>query len=111
MVGENGTGPGYIYCQIEHQSTSNKLIAFRMMRYAIAAMQNHLDGYKTLPMVVLLLFTTVLRPLSLFAVLAGLFRRSQTGKALYASAFPLIDVTVMPDDRKSLQHRRMAPLD
>lgn len=34
-------GPGYIYCLIEHQSTSNKLIAFRMMRYAIAAMQNH----------------------------------------------------------------------
>ena len=32
-------GPGYIYCLIEHQSTSNKLIAFRMMRYAIAAMQ------------------------------------------------------------------------
>lgn len=25
-------GPGYIYCLIEHQSTSNKLIAFRMMR-------------------------------------------------------------------------------
>lgn len=50
-------GPGYIYCLIEHQSTSNKLIAFRMMRYAIAAMQNHLDaGYKTLPMVVPLLF-------------------------------------------------------
>ena len=30
-------GPGYIYCLIEHRSTSNKLIAFRMMRYAIAA--------------------------------------------------------------------------
>lgn len=28
-------GPGYIYCLIEHQSTSNKLIAFRMMRYAV----------------------------------------------------------------------------
>ena len=25
-------GPGYIYCLIEHQSPSNKLIAFRMMR-------------------------------------------------------------------------------
>lgn len=80
-------GPGYIYCLIEHQSTSNKLIAFRMMRYAIAAMQNHLDaGYKTLPMVVL---PRYLKPLSLFAVLAGLFRRSQPGKAalcLYISA-------------------------
>lgn len=55
-------GPGYIYCLIEHQSTSNKLIAFRMMRYAIAAMQNHLDaGYKTLPMVVPLLFYHALK--------------------------------------------------
>lgn len=64
-------GPGYIYCLIEHQSTSNKLIAFRMMRYAIAAMQNHLDaGYKTLPMVVPLLFYHGIESPILFAVLA-----------------------------------------
>ncbi len=70
-----------------------------MMRYAIAAMQNHLDAdTKRCRWWCYCCFTTVLKALSLFAVLAGLFRRSQTGKAAYASAFPLIDVTVMPDD-------------
>ncbi|YAR71816.1 Rpn family recombination-promoting nuclease/putative transposase [Escherichia coli] len=84
-------GPGYIYCLIEHQSTSNKLIAFRMMRYAIAAMQNHLariqnvaDGGCHC------CFTTVLKALSLFAVLAGLFRDPKLARQLYASAFPLM---------------------
>lgn len=32
-------------------------MAFRMMRYSIAAMQNHLDaGYKELPLVIPMLF-------------------------------------------------------
>lgn len=44
-------GAGYIYVVIEHQSKPEELMAFRMMRYSIAAMQNHLDaGYKELPL-------------------------------------------------------------
>lgn len=40
-------GVGYIYVVIEHQSKPEELMSFRMMRYSIAAMQNHLDaGYK-----------------------------------------------------------------
>lgn len=34
-------GPGYVYALIEHQSKSDRLMAFRLMRYAIAAMQRH----------------------------------------------------------------------
>lgn len=45
-------GQGYIYCVIEHQSTAVQHMAFRLMRYATAAMQHHLDaGNKTLPLV------------------------------------------------------------
>lgn len=33
---------GYVYALIEHQSSPDKHMAFRLMRYAIAAMQNHL---------------------------------------------------------------------
>lgn len=48
---------GYIYVVIEHQSKPEELMAFRMMRYSIAAMQNHLDaGYKELPLVIPMLF-------------------------------------------------------
>ncbi len=52
-------GPGYVYALIEHQSTPDKLMTFRLLRYALAAMQRHLDaGHDTLPLVVPILFIT-----------------------------------------------------
>ena len=38
-------GAGYIYALIEHQSSPDKLMAFRLMRYTLAAMQRHLPQY------------------------------------------------------------------
>lgn len=38
---ETSDGDGYIYCVIEHQSSAEKNMAFRLMRYATAAMQRH----------------------------------------------------------------------
>ncbi|MBN0683754.1 Rpn family recombination-promoting nuclease/putative transposase, partial [Pseudomonas aeruginosa] len=50
-------GDGYIYALIEHQSTPDRHMAFRLMRYAIAAMQRHLDaGHDRLPLVIPVLF-------------------------------------------------------
>ncbi|WP_285277479.1 Rpn family recombination-promoting nuclease/putative transposase, partial [Escherichia coli] len=50
-------GDGYIYVVIEHQSSPDAHMAFRLMRYAMAAMQRHLDdGHKTLPLVIPMLF-------------------------------------------------------
>lgn len=50
-------GEGYIYLLIEHQSSADRHMAFRLMRYAIAAMQRHLDkGHTQLPLVIPLLF-------------------------------------------------------
>ncbi|MGS9668652.1 Rpn family recombination-promoting nuclease/putative transposase, partial [Salmonella enterica subsp. enterica serovar Infantis] len=50
-------GDGYINVVIEHQSTPDSHMAFRLMRYAMAAMQQHLDaGHKHLPLVVPMLF-------------------------------------------------------
>jgi predicted transposase/invertase (TIGR01784 family) len=50
-------GEGYIYILIEHQSSPDRHMAFRLMRYAIAAMQRHLDkGHHQLPLVIPLLF-------------------------------------------------------
>ena len=36
---ETSDGDGYIYCVIEHQSSAEKNMAFRLMRYATAALQ------------------------------------------------------------------------
>lgn len=38
---ETSEGEGYIYVVIEHQSTPDAHMAFRLMRYAMAAMQRH----------------------------------------------------------------------
>lgn len=59
MVGTNPCGLGYVYVVIEHHSSPDNHMAFRLMRYAIAAMQRHLDaGHKTLLLVVPMLFIT-----------------------------------------------------
>lgn len=48
---------GYVHVLIEHQSSPDKYMAFRLMRYAVAARQRHLDArHKTLPLVIPVLF-------------------------------------------------------
>jgi predicted transposase YdaD len=73
------------------------------MRYAIAAMQRHLDaGHKT-PLVVPMLFIMA-RPVPILSLnWLDEFADPQMARTLYACPFPLIDVTVMPDD-EIVQH-------
>ena len=106
------SGPGYVYVVIEHQSSPDNHMAFRLMRYAITAMQSHLDaGHKELPLVVPMLFyhgATSPYPFSLNWL--DEFADPQMAKTLYGRPFPLIDVTAMPDD-EIVQHRRVALLE
>lgn len=54
---ETTCGRGYVHILIEHQSSPDKYMAFRLMRYAVAAMHRHLEaGHKTLPLVIPILF-------------------------------------------------------
>lgn len=105
-------GDGYIYVVIEHQSSPDAHMAFRLMRYAIAVMQRHLDaGHKKLPLVIPLLFyhgATSPYPYSLCWL--DEFDDPESARQLYSTAFPLIDITVVPDD-EIMQHRRMALLE
>ena len=108
---DTARGDGYVYCLIEHQSRPDKTMAFRLMRYAIAAMQRHLEaGHERLPLVIPLMFyhgQTSPYPYSLDWL--ALFDEPQLARQLYGSAFPLVDVTVIPDD-DIMQHRSMAAL-
>lgn len=105
-------GEGYVYVVIEHQSSADPHMAFRLLRYAIAAMQRHLDaGHKELPIVIPMLFYHGCRspyPYSLCWLDA--FTDPVTARQLYASAFPLVDITVVPDD-EIMAHRRMSLLE
>ncbi|QMI06562.1 Rpn family recombination-promoting nuclease/putative transposase [Citrobacter sp. RHB25-C09] len=105
-------GDGYIYVVIEHQSTPDAHMAFRLMRYAIAAMQQHLDaGHKRLPLVVPMLFYHGAEsPYPFTLNWLDEFADPELAREIYSAAFPLVDITVIPDD-EIMQHRRMALLE
>lgn len=87
-------------------------MAFRLMRYAIAAMQRHLAaGNEQLPLVIPILFyhgqiTPYPYPMSWLQA----FGDPALAGQLYSGDFPLVDVTVIPDDQ-IMQHRRVAILE
>ncbi|NUU67555.1 Rpn family recombination-promoting nuclease/putative transposase [Enterobacteriaceae bacterium BIT-l23] len=104
-------GKGYIYLLIEHQSTPDKLMAFRLIRYAIATMQRHLDeGHRTLPLVIPALFYQgklhcwpwSLRWFDAFCDPVG-------ARRLYNSPLPLVDIQAL-SDAEILRHRSLAAL-
>lgn len=105
-------GNGYIYVVIEHQSTPDAHMAFRLMRYAVAAMQKHLDaGHQQLPLVVPMLFYHGAKsPYPYSLCWLDEFANPKLARQVYAAAFPLVNITVIPDD-EIVQHRRMALLE
>jgi len=104
-------GDGYIHVLVEHQSTPDKHMAFRLIRYAVAAMQRHLEaGHKKLPLVIPVLFYTGKRsPYPYSTRWLDEFDNPALAGKLYGAAFPLVDVTVIPDD-EIMGHRSMAAL-
>ncbi|KTS73562.1 Rpn family recombination-promoting nuclease/putative transposase [Pantoea stewartii] len=102
---------GYIHVLIEHQSSPDKLMAFRLLRYAVAAMQRHLEaGHKSLPLVIPVLFYTGKRsPYPYSTRWLDAFSDPVLAARLYAEPFPLVDVTVIPDEEIA-GHRSMAAL-
>lgn len=105
-------GDGYVYVVLEHQSSAEPHMAFRLLRYAMAAMQRHLDaGHKELPLVIPMLFYHGCRsPYPYSLCWLDTFADPVAARQLYSSAFPLVDITVVPDD-EIMAHRRMALLE
>ncbi|MBL5860479.1 Rpn family recombination-promoting nuclease/putative transposase [Serratia fonticola] len=105
-------GDGFVYALIEHQSSPDKHMAFRPVRYAIAAMQRHLEaGNDQLPLVIPILFYHgQVSPYPYSMSWLEEFSEPELAKQLYAGYFPLVDVTVIPDD-EIMQHRRIAILE
>lgn len=109
---KTGNGDGYVYCLVEHQSSPDKHMAFRLMRYAIAAMQRHLEaGNTALPLVIPLLFYHgLVAPYPYSMNWLQQFSTPEIAQQLYSNDFPLIDITVMSDDQ-IMSHRRIAILE
>ncbi|WGM03442.1 Rpn family recombination-promoting nuclease/putative transposase [Arsenophonus nasoniae] len=104
-------GSGYIYVLIEAQSTPDKLIAWRLMRYSMAAMHKHLEaGHKELPLVFPILFYTGEKsPHPYSTNWFDCFHDRKLAKRIYTNPFRLADVTTL-DDGEIMKHKRMALL-
>ncbi|EGM6569317.1 Rpn family recombination-promoting nuclease/putative transposase [Salmonella enterica] len=103
---------GYIYCLVEHQSTADRMMAWRMMRYSMAVMDAHLKkGNETLPVVVPLLFYQgTVRPYPYSTDWMDCFDAPALAREVYSRPWPLVDVSVM-EDSELQSHRRMALLE
>ncbi len=96
LVAETREGDGYIYVVIEHQSTPDAHMAFRLMRYAIAAMQQHLDAGISIFRwwCRCCFYHGVDSPYPFSLCWLDEFANG-SGRRLYAAAFPLVDITVV----------------
>lgn len=104
-------GDSYVHVLIEHQSSPDRHMAFRLLRYAVAAMQRHLEaGHKKLPLVIPVLFYTGKRsPYPYSTRWLNEFDDPVVAEKFYGGSFPLTDITVIPDD-DIMNHRSMAAL-
>ncbi|WP_395971549.1 Rpn family recombination-promoting nuclease/putative transposase (plasmid) [Candidatus Arsenophonus nilaparvatae] len=105
-------GSGYIYVLIEAQSTPDKLIAWRLMRYSMAAMHKHLEnGHKQLPLVFPILFYTGEKsPHPYSTNWLDCFHDRKLAERIYTQPFKLADVTTL-EDGEIMKHRRIALLE
>lgn len=87
-------------------------MAFRLLRYSLSAMQRHLEqGHKHLPLVIPVLFYHgKIRPYPYSTCWLDCFAAPSLARELYSTAFPLVDVTAIPDD-EILTHKRVALLE
>lgn len=105
-------GDGYFYLLVEHQSTPDKLMSWRLMHYAFSAMNQHLQqGNKTLPLVVPILFYHgKTSPYPYPNLWTRCFPWKDLAEELYFKPFPLVDITVI-DDNELANHRKITVME
>ncbi|MBY0273290.1 MAG: Rpn family recombination-promoting nuclease/putative transposase [Alphaproteobacteria bacterium] len=106
--------PGFLYLLIEHASQSHPLLSFRLLKYVIGVMEDHLRSTKTkeLPLVYPLVLYTGKRPYTHTLNLFDLFpvKEREIAKQTLFSPYHLIDLTQNSDKelRKYLWYGTMA---
>ncbi|CAG9413572.1 Rpn family recombination-promoting nuclease/putative transposase [Providencia alcalifaciens] len=105
-------GKGYFYFLVEHQSSPDKLMGWRLMHYAFCAMNQHLQqGHQTLPLVVPILFYHGNQsPYPYSQSWTDCFEWPDLARSLYCNPLPLVDVTVASDD-EIVNHRKVAAME
>lgn len=111
---KSGKGYAYIYTLVEHQSTPDKLMPLRIIRYQIAIIQNHIEKYGEklpLPMVVPLVFYNgVKSPYPYSSNIIDLFDNNELLDSAKLGTFKLIDLSTM-ETTEIFKHGRVAVLE
>jgi predicted transposase/invertase (TIGR01784 family) len=97
---------GYFYILVEHQSSVDKLMPFRLFKYMLLIMEQHLreNKEKKLPLIYPLVFYTGPRKYDASTDFFDLFVESKTlAQEIFLKPFQLIDVNQALDDKSKTQ--------
>ena len=103
----------YIYTLVEHQSSEDFMMPFRILRYQIAIMQQHHDKYpkEALPLVFpLVIYNGTKSPYPYPTTLKELFNEPELFNHVGLGNFMLNDLTILEDDA-IIQHKKVALLE
>ncbi len=102
----------YIYLLLEHQSSPEALLPFRLLRYQVALLQRFYDqGCKTLPIVIpMVIYHGEKSPYPYATQLANCFVDPTLASDAMFKQIHLIDLTII-EDTSILQHERAALLE
>jgi predicted transposase/invertase (TIGR01784 family) len=101
----NNNQPGYIYILLEHQSTPDKFLAFRILKYMVSIMEDHLKKNKNqeLPVIYPLVFYTGSKEYTYAADLFDLFGgNKKIAMDIMYKPFHLIDLNKISDEKLQL---------
>lgn len=86
---------GYIYVLVEHQSTPEKLMPFRMLKYMVAIMEDHLEktGGNTLPIIYPIIMYSGAQPYNYSTDLFDLFENKELALEILWQPYQLADIS------------------
>jgi conserved hypothetical protein (putative transposase or invertase) len=92
---------GYLYLLVEHQSTPEKLMAFRVLKYMISIMEYHLHktGTDKLPIVFPIIFYTGSKNYNYSTNLFDLFGNKELAQDILWKPYRLIDLSKISDEK------------
>ena len=93
--------PGFLYVLLEHASTPQEMLPFRMLKYMTKIMDSHLQktGGKQLPLIYPCILYTGKKPYRYSMDFFDLFKEHKDlAKEIMTSPYHLIDLTQLPDE-------------
>jgi predicted transposase/invertase (TIGR01784 family) len=88
----------FVYCMIEHQSSSDYWIALRLLKYSLLLLERHVSGREKLPIIIPLVLYNGRKGYSAPKNIFELFTHPELAKKTMTEDYRLIDLQSMSDD-------------